>query len=268
MSRLDQLPSALDAWGQLADRFRGRTPAVFCDYDGTLSPIVDRPEDAVLSPAMRTVLERLGARCPVAIVSGRDLDDVHAMVGIDGLCYAGSHGFDLLLADGTRTQHGEEASDALGVAADLLAERLAPIEGARVERKRFAVAVHYRQVIETEVPTVQAAVEEVRHRLEGLRLTGGKKIWELRPDIDWDKGAALLHLLEVLGLDRPDVVPAYLGDDLTDEDAFRVLEGRGVGIVVRGEDDDRPTAADYALADTEEVRRLLERLVELLEPRP
>ena len=90
----------------------------------------------------------------------------------------------------------------------------------------------------------------------------------MRPALDWDKGKALRHLLETLDLDRPDVVPMYLGDDDTDEDGFRALGDDGVGLVVRGEADQRPTAADFALRDTDEARVVLERLAEHLERSP
>jgi trehalose-phosphatase len=93
-----------------------------------------------------------------------------------------------------------------------------------------------------------------------LRKTGGKKIFELRPGIPWDKGKALLFLLDVLGLDREDVLPIYVGDDETDEDAFDAIRERGLGVVVRGEDDDRPTAAHLALEDPAQARAFLEEL--------
>ena len=82
-------------------------------------------------------------------------------------------------------------------------------------------------------------------------------MFELRPAIPWDKGKALGFLLETLGLDGGDVVPIYIGDDETDEDAFRAIGDRGLAFVVRGEDDERPTAADYSLGDTAEVAALL-----------
>jgi trehalose-phosphatase len=106
-------------------------------------------------------------------------------------------------------------------------------------------------------------VDEVLGQSEGLRKTGGKMIFELRPDIDWDKGKALGWLLRKLDLDRRDVVPIYLGDDLTDEDALREIDERGIGILVR--DESRPTHARYALEDTAEVRIFLQTLTDYLE---
>jgi alpha,alpha-trehalase len=155
---------------------------------------------------------------------------------------------------------GDGVPDLIDEAARRLRRELAGIEGLLIEPKRFAVSIHFRLVDEREIPRIQKAVNEAAAALPGLRKAHGKKLFELRPDLDWDKGKALLWLLETLGLDRPDVVPLYLGDDLTDEDAFAAIAGRGVGILVTEEP--RDTAADYALRDTDEVRELLERLAD------
>jgi trehalose-phosphatase len=198
--------------------------------------------------------------CPVAVVSGRDLADVRAMLGMDAIAVAGSHGFDIVGPDGTRHQRGEGYLPDLEAAARDLSPLVEPIEGAWIERKRFAIAVHFRQAGHGAAAAVEAVVEEVARSHPRLRRTGGKMIAELRPDIPWDKGKAVRWLLEVLNLDLPDVAPVYVGDDETDEDAFREVWARGIGIVVRGETDDRPSVARYALADTDEVRSLLEAL--------
>jgi alpha,alpha-trehalase len=134
------------------------------------------------------------------------------------------------------------------------------VPGAHLERKRFALAAHFRQTPQDRVGELEEAVRRVAGNHPGLRVTGGKKIFELRPALAWDKGKALLFLLESLGLDRPDVVPLYIGDDETDEDAFGAIRDRGMGLVVRGEDDERTTAAHYVLDDADEVRTFLETL--------
>jgi trehalose-phosphatase len=232
----------------------GRRLAVFLDYDGTLTPIVERPEDAVLDAGTRDALRRLAARHTVAVVSGRDLADVRARVGIEGIHYAGSHGFDIA---GPRGSHVHEAARAsaplLAAAADELERDCAQLAGVQVERKRFALAVHFRRARAADVPAVEAAVDRALARHAGLRKTGGKKIFELRPDVDWDKGRAVLWLIAELGLEA--ALPVYIGDDLTDEDAFRALAGRGLGIAVQ--ETPQPTAAAYTLRDPGEVRTLL-----------
>jgi trehalose 6-phosphate phosphatase len=96
---------------------------------------------------------------------------------------------------------------------------------------------------------------------EELKVTPGKMVYELQPKLDWDKGKAVLYLLEALGLDSDDTVPFYLGDDITDEHAFEALAGRGIGVFVGRADDPevggRTTAADFVLDSTEEVELFL-----------
>lgn len=259
-----ELPSALESWEEITGRLADRRPAVFLDYDGTLTPIVSQPEDALLSDEMRSVLRELAGLCTVAIVSGRDREDVEPKVGLDGLVYAGSHGFDIKGPDGLRLEYegGRAALPDLEQAEGELEARLAAVPGARVERKRFAIANHYRNVAEEDVPRVERAVEEVAEMHERLRVSGGKKVLELRPDIDWDKGRAVLWLLEALGLDGEAVLPFYVGDDVTDEDAFHVLADRGIGVLVGTPA--YKTNARYGLRDTLEVREFLQALIFVL----
>jgi alpha,alpha-trehalase len=254
----DTIPSAADRLPDLAKQSEGRGFAVFLDYDGTLTPIVDRPELATLSDAMRATVRDLARRCTVAIISGRDRADVAELVGLERVYYAGSHGFDISGPNGFRMQHegGVAAAPALRAAETRLRDRLAGVSGAAVEGKAFAVAVHYRLVQEDQARFVREVADEVAAGYPALRVTGGKKIVELRPRVEWDKGRAVLWLLRALNLDGGDVCPMYIGDDLTDEDAFEALADRGIGIVVR--DGSRQTAARYALDHTDEVRTFLE----------
>ncbi len=247
--------SAERDFGAFMGALGGRNPALFLDYDGTLTPIVDRPERAVLDDATRDAVARLAALCPVAVVSGRDLDDVARMVGLEELVYAGSHGFDIR-GPHLRTQIGLEYIPALEQAGSVLRDRLADVPGVLVERKRFAIAVHTRLVEPDRKPGVAEAVRAVAEGESNLRVTGGKEILELRPNLPWDKGRAVLALLDTLGL--AGAMPVYIGDDETDEDAFRALDGRGMGIRVMGSPAE--TAAGWSLSDPEEVRRFLKRL--------
>lgn len=241
--------------------------AVFLDYDGTLTPIVDLPEHAVLAPSTREALQRLAEVTVVGVISGRDLDDVARMLDCEGLWVSGSHGFDVRRPDGTRVQF-PEGSDALPALDAAEAELAAPVDtvtGAWVERKRFAIAVHYRATPSGEVPELERIVSAVAGRHPRLRMTGGKKIFELRPAIDWDKGTALQWLIRAADLDPERTLAFFVGDDVTDEDAFVAVRDRGVGVIV-GEDD-RITAACDRVDDSIAVRELLFMLAERLRQR-
>ncbi|MBW3596522.1 MAG: trehalose-phosphatase [Planctomycetes bacterium] len=260
--------SALEQQSSIAEVLRNRQLALLLDYDGTLTPIVRRPEDAILPESVRELLRRLAGRCTVAVVSGRDRRDVEKMVQIDLLTYAGSHGFDI---------HGPEVQmeheEARRVLPDLdraeaeLRDSLTATAGARVERKRFAIAIHYREVeAEEGVRRVAAIVEEVRGRHGALRKLGGKKIFELQPDVPWNKGYAVMFLLESLGLNHPGVAAIYIGDDETDENAFRALESREASFGIRVASPEEASAAAYYLRDCGEVETFLRRLLTSLDP--
>lgn len=264
MRRTTDLPSALEFLADIKEHTKGKQIVVFLDYDGTLTPIVSRPDQAVLSKEMRETMGRLATLCTVGVISGRDLRDVQKHVGIDEIFYAGSHGFDIGGPKGRHIvkQEGMDFLPVLDLAEHELRDRLQKIPGSYVERKRFSIAVHYRQVDEDAVGEVEAAVDQVVAHHAELRKSHGKKVYELQPSIDWDKGKAVLWLLDALGLDQPDVLPIYIGDDLTDEDVFRALTDRGMSIVVK--DTPHSTVARYALNDPEDVRRFLKALISLL----
>src|SRR5215510_2656107 len=170
------IPSALEhiqEIGRSAHRL-----AVFLDYDGTLTPIVGHPEDAWLSESMRETLRSLAARLPVAILSGRDLDDVRGRVLVDGIVYAGSHGFDIQGAGGLRRELGAAYLPVLDAAEMELREALDDIPGSQLERKHFSVAAHYRNVDENDAFKVAHAVDAVAAKHRELRRINGKKVYE------------------------------------------------------------------------------------------
>jgi trehalose 6-phosphate phosphatase len=266
-STVRELPDALRDGKQFAAKLAGRRPAVFLDYDGVLTPIVDRPQDAVMSEGMREVVQALARRCSVCVVSGRDRPVVQQLMGVEDLVVAGSHGFDIW-----SPQEGTIAHNAAAGFEDLISEvrgrlraEVESIPGVVIEPKRASVALHYRLADLEHHAKLMAVVDELLDEYSGrLKVTPGKMVYEFQPKIDWHKGKAVLHLLRTLHLDDDDVVPLYLGDDITDEDAFRALAGRGVGIIVGHPDDpevaNRPTAADFVLESTVEVEQFLTRL--------
>jgi trehalose 6-phosphate phosphatase len=260
-ARQSARPNALRAWQAIAAMLQGRRLAVFLDYDGTLTPIVARPELAVLAEGMRSTLRRLAGTWPTQIISGRDLEDVRRLVGIDSLWMAGSHGFDIAPPRGFAggNQVAPDVEPQVHRAVEELLRATADIPGVLVEDKRFSIAVHYRLADERSAPIIERAVDEVVARHPTLRKSYGKKVFQLEPALDWNKGKALLWLLQETG--QGDALPIYLGDDATDESAFAILEGRGLGILVA--ETPRPTAAGYALQNPFEVQQFLERLASL-----
>lgn len=252
------LPSALAHESEIASGLGQRPRAILLDYDGTLTPITDRPELATLAPEARALLARLESVGTVGIITGRDMATIRALIGVDGLAYASDHGFDLALPDGHRqTAPGAEPFRAVVAEVGALARaRLASIKGAIVEVKPFSVAIHYRLAAAAEVPAIEATVAAIADRFPGIQCRPGKKVYELRPDLDWDKGAALRAIIDALGV--PPERTLFIGDDVTDEDAFRALGDAGTTILVA--DQPRPSAARYRLCDTTEVTLLLTRL--------
>lgn len=265
--RMSQLPDASQALAG-ADGLAARRPAVFFDFDGTLSDIVNDPDAARPVAGATEALQRLAEHCPVAVLSGRDLADVAKRVGVPGIWYAGSHGFELTAPDGTHHQNDAAAAaiPVLEQAAGQLHDQLGSIAGVVVEHKRFGVAVHYRNAQRDRVGEVAAAVRAAGRR-DGLRVTTGREVIELRPDLDWDKGKTLRWVID--HLPEGSYTPVYLGDDITDEDAFdavRHSDVQGVPILVRHNDDgDRATAALYALDSPARASEFTDRLARQLQ---
>jgi trehalose 6-phosphate phosphatase len=262
--RMSELPDGLQALSLAADRH----PAVFFDFDGTLSEIVENPDAAQLVDGAADALTSLGATCPVAILSGRDLADVRDRIGLPGIWYAGSHGFELTGPDDAHHENPKAAASipVLAEAAAALADQLGHIPGVVVEHKRFGVAVHYRNAGRDRVGEVTAAVRSAGQRT-ALHVTTGREVIELRPNVDWNKGRTLRWVLDYIRDDdgAAPLLPIYLGDDITDEDAFDAVADDGIAILVRHSDDgDRATAARYALDDPDRVREFTERLAHQL----
>ncbi|AES90952.1 putative trehalose-phosphatase [Medicago truncatula] len=278
-----EYPSALGAFEKIIDHAKNKKIAMFLDYDGTLSPIVEDPDCAFMTEPMRTTVRRVAKCFPTAIISGRSRDKVFDLVKLTELYYAGSHGMDIIgpVSDTLHENHPDcvKSTDDQGNEITLFqpAKEFLPmidevfrtliditkdIEGAKVENHKFCVSVHYRNVEENNWTVIAQRVHDILKNYPRLRSTHGRKVLEIRPVIDWNKGKAVEFLLESLGLtDMNDVLPIYIGDDKTDEDAFKVLResNRGCGILVSSVRKD--SNALYSLRDTSEVMRFLQRLV-------
>ena len=240
------------------------------DYDGTLTPIVSRPEEAILSPEVREKLHALNKKpaFSVGIISGRSLPEVKSLVGIEGIYYAGNHGLEI---EGPGLKFIQPAAKAAQPKIqDLLRQlsaELANIEGVFIEDKGLSLSVHYRLVRKSE----EEIVAQIFHQITSpwlrdgkIKVSSGKKVLEVRPPIDWHKGKAVETIMKetktILGGEGNLVI--YLGDDTTDEDAFRIIhQPRGWSIFVG---QDNPSSnADYFLNSTSEVENFLLRLLDL-----
>ena len=239
------------------------TPAFCLDYDGTLSPMVADPAAARLPPGITNLLRKLAARHPTAIVSGRSVDKLREWVNVDGLYFAGSHGFEIVGPAGSSlnftvaSQLLPELRDAMVA---LKEGELGRVAGARLEDNKFSLSVHTRNVSAADLPKVHALVDAALEEQPLLRRHEGIHVIELRPQVLWHKGRAVEWLLksmcEQLGLPsgpaerNSTALPIYIGDDTTDEDAFGELsDGRGVPIIVRAEPPRRSeTAAELCSA--------------------
>jgi trehalose-phosphatase len=257
-------PSALDHIEEIGRQLLERPPAVFLDYDGTLVPIAPRPDLAVMLPEQRTLLERLARVCPVAIVTGRGLDDIQRLVDSSILHYAASHGYDIAGPDGLRHQPDPSLSTAIDAATRQLRPHVERVPGAVMESKVFSIAVHHRQVSPGKEKALASAIAEVLADHPMLVESAGKRLFEIRPAMSWHKGSAVSWLLDHFRQTGPSRIPLFIGDDRTDEDALETVASTGVGIFV-GPPPAWETAAHYGLADTDEVERFLHHLLELLE---
>lgn len=240
--------------------FSGKKIAFFLDYDGTLTPIVERPEYAIISPQMKELLKRLSDKYPTAIVSGRLREDVENLVGIKGLFYAGSHGFEISGPNTLMIQ--PEAKRVIPIISEVtnkLKEELGNIPGVLIEEKKLSVAVHYRLVDNQYVEKIKNVVGKAISKLPSLRLMEGKKVFEIMPAIDWNKGKAVRWIMQALNLSWVGTSVVYLGDDTTDEDVFRFIRTRGLGILVS--ETPKPSAAEFRLASPEEVSNLFKEVL-------
>jgi len=240
--------------------FSGEKTVFFLDYDGTLTPIVSRPELAVISNQMQGTVKKLSQQYTTAIVSGRMREDVENLVGIQGLIYAGSHGFDIKGPQVSMIEpQAKEAIPVVAKAIERLKKELATLEGVIIEEKKFSVAVHYRLANEKLVPGIKNLVQDLIQDNKALRLMEGKKVFEILPAIDWNKGKAVKWIMDTLGINWEDFSVVYIGDDTTDEDAFRVVCTRGTSILVS--DKAKASSADFVLSSPKEVKELFERIL-------
>jgi trehalose-phosphatase len=257
----------LESWDELKVDLAERFLYLFLDYDGTLSPIARDPDKALLSLRMRGRLEALSkdGRCRIAVISGRALEDIRRRVGIAGITYAGNHGLEV---EGPEVKFRypvpEKARRALDDVRRTVERELSAIPGTFLEEKGMTLAVHLRRVKRGELLIAAHAVSEATrsYRMRGeILVRPGKEVFEIRPSVEWDKGKTVLWLLEKSTVARGEPPwPLYVGDDRTDEDAFREIRERGVTVYVGAP---RQTSARYYLRNVGEVAAFLGRLARI-----
>jgi len=250
-------------WPHLSQVFKAAGQILLlADFDGTLAPIAARPELAGMSGRMKSLLSRLAknSHFTAGILSGRSLSNLKGKVDVKGLIYAGNHGLEIETLNETYIHpKAIEASKLIRKVKRELITNLSSFEGVFVEDKGLTLSVHYRlAAFKDNIKIKKVFFDTVGPYAEKdlLKQTEGKKVLELRPPIDWNKGSAVLWLIEVLNLKNS--LPIYIGDDKTDEDVFKILGREGVSVFI-GEAS-ASSKAVYYLRDVSEVEKLFEKI--------
>jgi alpha,alpha-trehalase len=258
----------LEHWDKFKESWNDRYVILFLDYDGTLTPITKTPDQAFLPEENKRLLQELTklSSCQLVVISGRAVADVKNRVGVEDIIYIGNHGFEI---DGPKFNLGWPAKGeflkVLDEIRDDLNKEFVGVRGVIVEDKGWSLSVHYRLVDEKDLNVFNMIFNRICTPYlakEQIRIHTGKKVFEVRPSIEWDKGTVVRWFLNRRNFD-PDskkVLPVYIGDDQTDEDAFQALKSAGVTIRVERSE---ISEAKYFLKDTKEVSLLLEKILEL-----
>jgi trehalose-phosphatase len=252
-------------WDNFKAKLKGRDLFIFLDFDGTLTPIAQTPKKAGLSGSARELLRRVSSKSELklAFISGRSLKDIKKRIGLKNVIYSGNHGLEI---DGPKLKFRAGISPGYRTVIenikDDLIKKMSAIKGVFVEDKGLSLGLHYRLVDKKEVSSVKTLFHEATFLYlarNKIKVESGKKVLEVRPAVEWDKGKVVLWLLrrQILSSKAKNILPIYIGDDLTDEDAFKALEDKGLTIFVGKPKGSR---AQYYLKSPAQVIELLERI--------
>ena len=254
----------LAAWPRVVSALKESHILLCLDFDGTLARIVQKPSDAVLPARTRMVLKKLRAKgwCTIAVISGRTLHSLMRKVRLEGIIYGGNHGAQLTGPNiDFQAPIGPETYRAFETIKSSVRSLTAGMNGVVLEDKTHSLSIHFRE-FEEDVPQLARAVSHIVQSFidDGyVRINTGKKVFDITPG-SWNKGMAVQWLLRHLSVSTvsQSVVPIYIGDDTTDEDAFAAIGQNGFTVVVGNV---RRSAAQYSLRDTDEVLKLLEKIL-------
>jgi trehalose-phosphatase len=236
---------------------------LFLDYDGTLTPIVSHPELALCPFEVKKTLEGLRdlPNVYVAIISGRSLEDLRKKVEVSNIIYVGNHGLEIESSNGRHEKilSSARAGELKNITQDLK-NSLKEIPGILFEEKGPILSVHYRNVPREFSEQIRHVIEEELQLWKGRwKMASGKMVLEIQPNVDFHKGKAVREILKIFPWPR--FLPIYLGDDQTDEDAFRVLKSHGISVFVGP--GNFTSEADFFLRSPEEVREFLSKCLEV-----
>ncbi len=259
----------MQSWNELKTRaqnggFPHKNLLIGCDFDGTLAPFTLKPHQAKLPTEIRKLLERLARKkeIQVAVISGRALKDVEKKVGIKRLIYCGNHGLEIKIRDQVWI-HSEatDLAEHIQTLSQKIRRWLPQFSGTELENKHLSLSLHYRRVRKkSAIKKLESFLKkEMSPYGDHLRVVHGKKLFDVRPKIAWDKGDAILHLIKQLG---PSWKACFIGDDVTDEEAFHTLNQKALSIRVGPA---KNTHAQFLIHNRGYVERFLKLLVQRYE---
>lgn len=265
-----------DAYSEaIVKRMRGKVPIVFLDYDGTLSEIEENPEKAFPSGEMISTILELASHCSVSIVTGRGLDSLRKFVGdevFNSVHIAACHGFVIHLKDGSVHSEGTPVDIAeFELFVSCLRDTL-PLfpPGSHIEKSSRSASVHYRHVDPDRIPEVHTALSRIAAEFPSIVITHGKMVLECRIGSGWNKGKGVEWILDKVAgrVPHEELFLMYIGDDVTDEDAFRFINQfphHASILVDASEEMERETLAEFRLPNVESVLHFLTQLVSVVQ---
>lgn len=261
-----KLKNVLDDLKQIEERLSKRKKVnLFLDFDGTLTHIASSPEKVKVPQEITSILAKIREfdNVFVAIISGRSFENVKDIINLNGIHYAGNHGLEISGVKRTEiVPNAAQVVRTINKISEDLNKVLLTVPGAWVENKSLTSSVHYRTVPASHVPELNRLVGEITARYidRGIvKLTRGKKVVEIRPNINWNKGKAVKWMQKNIAKKRATNI--YIGDDVTDEDAFKALDESAVTVKV-ARDAKVKTEARYFVNNPTEVRYFLQWLLD------